>query len=147
MASECVKVMVRCRPMNSKEVARGKFFLFFGFIVTLDVFRQAVRASATLINRPTRWSSDPMKRKVLKKKFSLTTLSMVWTQRNGRCMTKQRFHWSSQCLGASTEQSLPTARQAVERLTLWLAWQIKKTRESFLTPSSTFMGALTTRLT
>ena len=25
MASECVKVMVRCRPMNSKETARGKF--------------------------------------------------------------------------------------------------------------------------
>lgn len=23
MASECVKVMVRCRPMNSKEIARG----------------------------------------------------------------------------------------------------------------------------
>lgn len=23
MASECVKVMVRCRPMNSKETARG----------------------------------------------------------------------------------------------------------------------------
>ena len=28
MASECVKVMVRCRPMNSKEVNRGKSFTY-----------------------------------------------------------------------------------------------------------------------
>ena len=116
--SESVKVMVRCRPMNSKEINRGKTAnTYFKSMILSVTFMQDVKAFVILTNQPIRSSFVQMKKEVHRRKFSPTILYMELTQPNDKFMTKQASHWLNRSLVDTMAQSLHMDRQAVGRRT------------------------------
>ena len=118
MASECVKVMVRCRPMNSKEINRGKLADAHSKSIILSVTPlQDVKAFAILTNRPIRSLFARGRKEVRRRKFLPTILYTESTQPNGKFMMRLVSLWLSRSLAATMAQSLHMDRRAVERRT------------------------------
>ena len=89
MASECVKVMVRCRPMNSKEINRGKSADSYSKSIIMCVsLLQDVKAFAILTNRPIKSLFARVRKEVRRRKSSLTILYTASTQPNGKFMMR-----------------------------------------------------------